>query len=131
MKLKIPIPAIEEIAGEVAAPVIVLPTSARQVSSNGEEVVSAQTASERMQALLKKGLGKRAIVCIKNTDRLNPMMWGIVYNAQPFSKFPLEVRMASGGGPLRSDGTDLEVVYPAMNANDLHAWLQGREQGYQ
>lgn len=86
-------------------------------------------ASERMKALLVKGFGTRAIVCVKGYDKFNPKNWGIVIDTHPFSPYPLEVRMADGKGSLRSNGEDLDVIYRQMSKADLHGWFQAIERG--
>ena len=96
-----------------------------------KEVINLTESTNRMQALLKRGFGKRAVVCHNRLDKFDPQNWGIVVDIKPFSLHPLEIKMVGVPGIIRTNGNDLAVIYPTMSMNELHAYFQGRIKGFQ
>jgi hypothetical protein len=119
-KHPLPSPETSQLQGE-EEPVIQVETHypPRMPTQHPQDRGAAE-AGERMRVLFQEGKGKRAVVCKKEFagDKTNPRHWGIVYDCEPFSPYPLKIQWVERG-VTRSNGDDILVVYHGVAQNEM------------
>lgn len=130
MKRKIPAPLKEMVPGDpepIHPPPI--PTEGPEFGSPFmvERKKDFKEAQAKLRSLLAKGIGPRAVVCIKHVsldEKTDPKMWGIVLRVNPFDQYPIQIHWCDGmGRVVYMDETDLLVIYPTITIDEMKEWL--------
>lgn len=120
MKLKIFAPKVLFMAGEEEEELIQVETNTHKDSA------SVVTMASVCRGLMEKGLFKRAIVvhlATSERNRLEPENWGIITNVEPKHAQPLTVWFAGRMTAMKTDGSDLVVIYPGLTSKKLEEQL--------